>query len=102
MTHYVAQALFSKHYILWLASKKRIPRRNIFVASGDLSSVAPETYSFTLSETPVKPLKADLRSQRAAAFHHFSAVLAASPIRRPNKGLNFRVTHFLSYDANGR
>jgi hypothetical protein len=22
--------------------------------------------------------------------------------RRPNKGLNFRVTHFLSYDANGR
>jgi hypothetical protein len=22
--------------------------------------------------------------------------------RRPNKGLNFRVAHFLSYDANGR
>jgi hypothetical protein len=43
MTHYIAQALSIKHYILWLSSKKRIPRRNIFVTSRRPLSAAPET-----------------------------------------------------------
>jgi hypothetical protein len=43
VTHYIAQALSIKHYILWLSSKNADASENILLPPAAFSSAAPDT-----------------------------------------------------------